>query len=171
MEPAVKLNIPIELRNTFRPERAGTLICSSSQSDKLNGENKSLIKGVSNIDDIALVNVEGPGKSTQYNHFGVANSVKGMAGVPGVAQKLFSALHHVNVNVIMISQASSEHSICFAVNEKAVDLARAAVQKEFFREIHLGEVRYRSNKFAFSDTISDYKCRRHSRVQHHCSCW
>ena len=140
MEPAVKLNIPIELRNTFKPDRAGTLICSSSESDKLNGQTQSLIKGVSNIDDIALVNVEGPGKLPRSTLLRFINIIQGMAGVPGVAQKLFSALHHVNVNVIMISQASSEHSICFAVNEKTVELARAAVQKEFFREIHLGEV-------------------------------
>jgi aspartokinase/homoserine dehydrogenase 1 len=62
MEPAFKLNIPIELRNTFKPDRAGTLICSSAKSEELNGPTDSLIKGVSNIDDIALINVEGPGK-------------------------------------------------------------------------------------------------------------
>ena len=61
MEPAVKSNIPIELRNTFRPEMPGTLICSSVKSGQLNGHAQSLIKGVSNMDDIALINVEGPG--------------------------------------------------------------------------------------------------------------
>ncbi len=84
-----------------------------------------------------------------------------MAGVPGVAQKLFSALHHVNVNVIMISQASSEHSICFAVSEKSVELARAAVQKEFFREIHLGEVMPNFILATCLITVSDYECRRY----------
>jgi len=73
---------------------------------------------------MALVNVEGTG----------------MIGVPGVAFRLFGALREVDVSVVMISQASSEHSICFAVPEKQAELVKRTVEEAFFAEIHRGQV-------------------------------
>ena len=92
MVPAVARSIPIWIRNTFRPDQTGTLICDRPASDQV-------VKGITTIDHIALVNVEGAG----------------MIGVPGTAQRLFGALREHGISVVLISQASSEHSICVAV--------------------------------------------------------
>ena len=73
---------------------------------------------------MALINVEGTG----------------MIGIPGVAHKLFGALRAVDVSVVMISQASSEHSICFAVPRAQAELAKKTVEETFFAEIQRGEV-------------------------------
>ncbi|MEK7691787.1 MAG: ACT domain-containing protein, partial [Bdellovibrionota bacterium] len=82
------------------------------------------IKGFTTIDAIALINLEGTG----------------MLGVPGVASRLFSALQEVGVSVVLISQASSEHSICAAVPEGQAETAQLAVEKAFYGEIHRGAV-------------------------------
>ena len=92
MFPAIAKGIPVWIKNTFKPEAPGTKISASSPSDVP-------IKGFAAVEDMALINVEGTG----------------MIGIPGVAHKLFGALRAVDVSVVMISQASSEHSICFAV--------------------------------------------------------
>src|SRR5262245_25965707 len=92
MFPAIARDIPIWIRNTFNAKERGTKISAASSS-------AMPVKGFATIDDMALVNVEGTG----------------MIGIPGVADKLFGALRAVDVSVVMISQASSEHSICFAV--------------------------------------------------------
>ena len=73
---------------------------------------------------MALVNVEGTG----------------MMGVPGVANRLFGALREVGVSVVMISQASSEHSICFAIPETQAALARKTVERAFFAELHHNQI-------------------------------
>lgn len=83
-----------------------------------------MVKGFSTIDSIDLLNVEGTG----------------MVGVPGVAQKLFGALKDVGVSVVMISQASSEHSICFAVPALQGELAQKTVESTFFAELHHGQI-------------------------------
>jgi aspartokinase/homoserine dehydrogenase 1 len=82
------------------------------------------VKGFSTFDGIALVNLEGTG----------------MIGVPGVAQRLFGALRDVGVSVVLISQASSEHSICFAVPEAQGELARATTERAFDPEMRAGHV-------------------------------
>ncbi|HEV8396139.1 MAG TPA: bifunctional aspartate kinase/homoserine dehydrogenase I, partial [Vicinamibacterales bacterium] len=117
MAPAVTKGIPIWVRNTFAAEKPGTLICAAPESTHA-------VKGITSIDAVALVNVEGAG----------------MIGVPGTAQRLFGALREDGISVILISQGSSEHSICFAVPEK--DAARTAetVRRAFAVELRDGQI-------------------------------
>jgi bifunctional aspartokinase / homoserine dehydrogenase 1 len=117
MAPAVTRQIPIFIRNTFRPEIPGTRI-------HLGGSSRFDVKGFATIEGVALVNVEGTG----------------MIGVPGTAHRLFGALHEEGVSVMMISQGSSEHSICFVVPGAVGDRARKAVERAFFAERHYGQV-------------------------------
>lgn len=112
MAPAIKRQIPIWIKNTFNPTCPGTKIHTTSQS-------QAPIKGFSTINHLALLNVEGTG----------------MVGVPGVAQRLFGALKDVGVSVVMISQASSEHSICCAVPLAQAEKAKAAVENTFASEV------------------------------------
>ncbi|MCS6973620.1 MAG: bifunctional aspartate kinase/homoserine dehydrogenase I [Cyclobacteriaceae bacterium] len=112
MRPAMEYGIPIRIKNTFNPVSSGTLI----RSGKVNGK---LIKGISVIDRISLVNVQG----------------SGMVGVVGIAQRLFEALTRERINVILISQASSEHSICLAVEAGAGKRALRALEREFRHEL------------------------------------
>ncbi|KAL0915407.1 hypothetical protein M5K25_015819 [Dendrobium thyrsiflorum] len=116
--PVMKYNIPIVIRNIFNLSAPGTMICQQPQKE--NGEGmilESVVKAFATIDNLALINVEGTG----------------MAGVPGTASAIFGAVKDVGANVIMISQASSEHSICFAVPEKEVK-AVADVLQSYFRQ-------------------------------------
>ena len=118
MAPAVADGIPIRIRNTFDSGRPGTTISSAST---LRDE---VVKGVSGIDGVALVNLEGAG----------------MIGVPGTADRLFGALREVGVSVMLISQGSSEHSICFAVAEDATETVRRVVERAFAVELGQGLV-------------------------------
>ena len=115
MEPAVRMGIPVWIRNTFNPNFPGTKIHADSKSDVL-------VKGFSAIEKIALLNIEG----------------SGMVGISGIAERLFDALRAADISVVLISQASSEHSICIAISEAAADRAKEAVSKAFFAEIHQG---------------------------------
>ena len=117
MSPAIAKGITVWIKNSFKPEAPGTRISASSPSD-------IPIKGFAAVEDMTLINVEGTG----------------MMGIPGVAHKLFGALRAVEVSVVMISQASSEHSICFAVPRAQSELARRTVEETFFAEIQRGEV-------------------------------
>src|SRR6185436_8080458 len=108
MSPAIAKGITVWIKNSFRPEARGTRISASSLSDMP-------IKGFAAVEGMALINVEGTG----------------MIGIPGVAHKLFGALRSVAVSVVMISQASSEHSICFAVPRAQSELARKTVEETF----------------------------------------
>jgi aspartokinase/homoserine dehydrogenase 1 len=123
MAPAIREGIPIRIRNTFRPEAPGTLIHRRETPAGAVGV-RAAVKGFSSVEPVALVNVEG----------------SGMIGVPGIAHRLFGSLREAGISVIMISQASSEHSICFAVPESQADRARRAVEEGFFAEIHHGQV-------------------------------
>ncbi len=117
MAPAIEKEIPIRIRNTFNPSSRGTKIHKKASCG-------NSVKGFATIDDMALINVEGTG----------------MVGVPGVANRLFGALRDVGVSVVMISQASSEHSICFAIPEVQAALARTTVEREFFAELHHNQI-------------------------------
>ncbi len=117
MAPAVAKSIPIWIRNTFAPEKPGTLICEKPSS-------QMLVKGITSIDKVALVNVEGAG----------------MIGVPGTAQRLFGALRDHGISVILISQGSSEHSICFAIPQTEAERAEAVVRHAFDSELRLGQI-------------------------------
>ena len=113
IQPVLKKNIPILIKNTFEPEAAGTLI-TSTVSGKENP-----IKGISHIDKIALLTLEG----------------SGMIGVSGSSKRLFEVLSHENINVIFITQASSEHSICIGILNADADKAENAINKAFELEI------------------------------------
>ena len=117
LAPAVEHEIPITIRNTFAPDRPGTRI-------HLDGDGASVVKGFSTIDDVALLNLEG----------------SGMIGVPGIARRLFDALEAEGVSVILISQGSSEHSICFAVPQAQADVARATAEQAFYAELDRGQI-------------------------------
>lgn len=107
--PAVARGIPILIKNTFRSDEPGTLISSGG------GKSEQLVKGITAVAGVTLLTLRG----------------LSMVGVPGIAERLFRALASQGVNVILISQASSEHTICFAV--RAIDAAgaMAAVRQEF----------------------------------------
>jgi aspartate kinase len=113
MLPAIENNIPIRIKNTFNPFHPGTLI-----SGKTRGA-AGLVKNITSINDLALVAVEG----------------HGMIGVPGVAARIFTALGRVDVNVMMISQASSEHNVCLVIPRKDQGRAVEALQAEFAVDI------------------------------------
>jgi bifunctional aspartokinase / homoserine dehydrogenase 1 len=117
MAPAVGRDIPIWIRNTFAPEKPGTLICAKPRSDQP-------VKGITSIDEVALVNIEGAG----------------MIGVPGTAHRLFGALREADISVILISQGSSEHSICCAIPAHQAARANAVLQRAFERELADGQI-------------------------------
>jgi aspartokinase/homoserine dehydrogenase 1 len=111
--PAVAKAIPILIKNTLNPDAPGTLISRSR------GDREHLAKGISSVGDLTLLTLRG----------------LSMVGVPGTAERLFRALAARNVSVILISQASSEHTICFAVQDVDADAAAAAVRQEFRFEL------------------------------------
>src|SRR5436305_5203281 len=117
MAPAVKDGIPIWIRNTFAPDRPGTLICARPSS-------ALPVKGITSIDRVALINLEGAG----------------MIGVPGTAHRLFGALREEGISVILISQGSSEHSICCAIPQDQAERAAAVVRAAFERELKEGQI-------------------------------
>jgi aspartokinase/homoserine dehydrogenase 1 len=116
IQPALDLKIPLWIKNTFNPAFPGTLI--DSQGDQ---RSTLPVKGISSINSVALLTLEGAG----------------MIGVVGVAHRLFGALARERVNVIMITQASSEHSICIVVDPDLAAAAARAIDEEFHREIHV----------------------------------
>lgn len=118
VQPAMLQNIPIRILNTFNPDFEGTLITSKAPSRKVS------VCGISSLDDVAMIRIEGSG---------LVRSI-------GTAKRVFSALANENINVIFISQASSEHSICFAIAPKDAERAKAAVEKEFILEINAGKI-------------------------------
>ncbi|XP_075648465.1 bifunctional aspartokinase/homoserine dehydrogenase, chloroplastic-like [Castanea sativa] len=123
--PVMRYNIPIIIRNIFNLSAPGTKICHPIISDKEENQTvESLVKGFATIDNLALVNVEGTG----------------MAGVPGTAHAIFGAVKDVGANVIMISQASSEHSVCFAVPEKEVKAVAEALKSRFRQALDAGRL-------------------------------
>jgi bifunctional aspartokinase / homoserine dehydrogenase 1 len=117
MAPALERDLPIYIRNTFRPWHPGTRIHALSSSAQP-------VKGLATVESIALLNLEGTG----------------MIGVPGTANRLFGALREEDISVVMISQGSSEHSICFAVPMSVAERARHAVERAFFAERHHGQI-------------------------------
>jgi aspartokinase/homoserine dehydrogenase 1 len=119
MAPAVTRDIPIFIRNTFAPQKRGTLICGNPVS-------ALIVKGITSIDPVALVNLEGAG----------------MIGVPGTAHRLFGVLRDSGISVILISQASSEHSICFAIPEAQAVRAEEAVRRAFDAELRDGQIQH-----------------------------
>ncbi|CAA0809832.1 Bifunctional aspartokinase/homoserine dehydrogenase 2- chloroplastic [Striga hermonthica] len=123
--PVMKYDIPIVIRNIFNISAPGTTICRpTGLENEDNQQVESPVKGFATIDNLALVNVEGTG----------------MAGVPGTASAIFGAVKDVGANVIMISQASSEHSVCFAVPEDEVKAVAAALESRFRQALDAGRL-------------------------------
>ncbi len=118
MLPAMALGLPIRIRNTFRPEHPGT--CIARVGDSGSGP----VRGLSLADNLAIVNVEGAG----------------MIGVPGTAERVFAALRDARVSVVMISQGSSEHSICCVVRAADAERAEVALDAVFARELAAGQI-------------------------------
>lgn len=112
IQPVLKKEIPIAIKNTFDATATGTLITKVSQ-------NSDTIKGISHIENMALITLEG----------------SGMVGVPGFSKRLFEALSVQKINVSLITQASSEHSICFAISNNDADKAENSINEEFNYEI------------------------------------
>jgi aspartokinase/homoserine dehydrogenase 1 len=115
LTPAIRNGIPVTIRNTFNPSAPGSRITPESSTDVP-------VKGFASIGEMALVNLEGTA----------------MIGVPGISERLFGALREAGVSVVMISQGSSEHSICFAVPEDQANEAKAAVERAFAAERQQG---------------------------------
>ncbi|WP_027137605.1 bifunctional aspartate kinase/homoserine dehydrogenase I [Gaetbulibacter saemankumensis] len=118
VQPVLDLNIPIHIKNTLEPEALGTVI--SSEETK----STSPVKGISNISNIALLTLEG----------------SGMIGIPGFSKRLFETLFLEKINIILITQASSEHSICLGIDENDADQAQAAIDAAFEYEIALHKI-------------------------------
>ena len=113
IQPVLRKNIPIWIKNTFEPDAVGTYISNKSNT------NTNPVKGISHIDNITLITLEG----------------SGMIGVSGSSKRLFEVLSHENVNVIFITQASSEHSICIGILNADAENAENAINKAFANEI------------------------------------
>ena len=116
LRPVYRKNIPIQVLNSFNPSSKGTRI----SNDTKNGNN-SPIKGISSIDHIDLITLQGTG----------------MVGVTGISMRLFSVLAKKNINIVLITQASSEYSITFAVSPADSEQAVRAIQGEFRVEIEM----------------------------------
>jgi aspartokinase/homoserine dehydrogenase 1 len=115
IQPVMTKQIPTWVKNTFAPEDFGTLIETAPL------QNGSLIRGISSMNNIALLSLEG----------------SGMIGIPGFSKRLFEALSNEKINVILITQSSSEHSISVALNTFDADKAKEAVDRQFDYEIKL----------------------------------
>lgn len=113
IQPALRSNIPIIIKNTFKPDHPGTEI--RDEADFKPG----MIRGMSSIDDIALITIKG----------------SGMIGVSGVASRIFTTLAAEDINIILITQSSSEHTVTLAVPPGQAERARTALQKEFSSEL------------------------------------
>lgn len=118
IQPVVAEGIPIYVKDTFAPSAPGTLI----ENDPPRG--KERLMGISNSDNIALISLEG----------------SGMVGIPGFSSRLFETLSQNDINIILITQASSVHTMCVAVSEKDADKAKEAADRCFAYEISLGKL-------------------------------
>ena len=118
IQPVMTKNIPVWIKNTFSPEDPGTVI------ENIPSGNGDIIRGISSINNIALISLEG----------------SGMVGVPGFSKRLFEALAQAQINVILITQGSSEHSICVGIDSAKSNLAKSVVDEAFSVEIALQKV-------------------------------
>jgi bifunctional aspartokinase / homoserine dehydrogenase 1 len=119
IQPVMSKRIPVWVKNTFAPADFGTLIEASAEKSA-----NEIVRGISSIGKISILSLEG----------------SGMVGIPGFSKRLFDALSRAEINVILITQSSSEHSICVAIEEKFGERAKAVVDKEFEYEISVGKI-------------------------------
>jgi aspartokinase/homoserine dehydrogenase 1 len=118
IQPVMRKGIPVWIKNTFSPQDPGTVIEFTST------RNNGSVRGISSIARIALLSLEG----------------SGMVGIPGFSKRLFEALSNEKVNVILITQGSSEHSICVGIDEANASIAKTSVDAAFNHEIETGKV-------------------------------
>ncbi|MBD2723785.1 bifunctional aspartate kinase/homoserine dehydrogenase I [Hymenobacter armeniacus] len=118
IQPVMRRGIPLWIKNTFAPDDYGTLV------EVAPPRTPAVVQGISSIGNLTLLNLEG----------------SGMVGIPGFSKRLFEALARERINVILITQSSSEHSICVGVNAQDAGLAKIAVDEEFAVEIAAGRI-------------------------------
>ena len=124
IQPVRQKNIPTWIKNTFAPNEHGTIIEQEHLNTSLGEGVGEIISGISSINSISLLSLEG----------------SGMVGIPGFSKRLFEALSNEKINVILITQSSSEHSICVGVNAADTQAAKTAVDTAFDAEIAQGKV-------------------------------
>jgi aspartokinase/homoserine dehydrogenase 1 len=118
IQPVLQKGIPIRIKNTFNPAALGTLITSAVE------HNEHTVQGLTSIANVVLVNLKGPG----------------MVGIPSMSQRLFKSFAERSINIILITQASSEHTISIVINANEAVAAAASVKKEFKQEIEQGKI-------------------------------
>ena len=118
IQPVMTKDIPVWIKNTFAPADTGTLI------ESVASKNGNIVRGISSINQVSLVSLEG----------------SGMIGIPGFSKRLFEALSNEKINVILITQSSSEHSICVGIEAAMSTKAKLAVDAAFANEIALQKV-------------------------------
>ena len=118
IQPVMKKGIPVWIKNTFAPEELGTVIKNEATATGTS------IQGISSINNMVLLSLEG----------------SGMVGIPGFSKRLFEALANAFINVILITQGSSEHSICVGVDEHASAKAKEVIDAAFAYEIETNKV-------------------------------
>ncbi|WP_250437148.1 bifunctional aspartate kinase/homoserine dehydrogenase I [Hanstruepera flava] len=119
VQPVLNYNIPIHIKNTMEPDAPGTVISNEYTNGKT-----TVARGISHIDKISLLTLQG----------------NGMVGIPGFSKRLFETLALEKINVILITQASSEHSICFGISEDDILKAEKAINLAFANEIALHKI-------------------------------
>jgi aspartate kinase len=126
--PVIKDEIPLLIKNSFHPDRPGTRIASKITSTDTDSD----VKAISSIKNISLITISG----------------RGMMGVPGIAAKTFTAVASQNVNILMISQSSSENNICFVINtsevERTCTVLRRALEVEFHHK-HVEDIQVQNS--------------------------
>ncbi len=118
IQPVLQKGIPIRIKNTFNPTAPGTLITSEVE------QNGHTVQGLTSITNVVLVNLKGPG----------------MVGIPSMSQRLFKSFAERSINIILITQASSEHTISIVISANEAVAAAASVRKEFSQEIEQGKI-------------------------------
>jgi bifunctional aspartokinase / homoserine dehydrogenase 1 len=125
IQPVMSLGIPVWIKNTFSPADYGTLITSDAVANSPLGDGGgNIVRGISSINNIVLISLEG----------------SGMVGIPGFSKRLFEALSNEKINVILITQSSSEHSICVGIDATSAQKAKQVVDAAFINEIALQKV-------------------------------
>ncbi len=118
LTPAIKKNIPVYIKNSLNASQKGTLISRQTT------HSPHPVRGIACIDGVSMINIQG----------------SGMIGIPGISSRLFGALARRSINIVMISQASSEHSICIVIKTVMAEEACSALQEEFVHEINSGRI-------------------------------
>ena len=118
IQPLMNKGIPVVIKNTFAPSDPGTWIHNEIK------KNGNSIRGISSINNLSLISLEG----------------SGMVGIPGFSKRLFEALSNEKINVILITQSSSEHSICVGIEEVNADRAKDVIDEAFAYEIEIKKV-------------------------------